>query len=94
LISVLWNISQDRVYFQVRGSNIHKTVIFDVISRILEASGGRWASDWSLGECVIFLICVVLVKLTFRLINRWIKLKFGHLVHNMLFCGLTGWIVD
>ena len=65
LISVLWNISQDRVYFQVRGSDIHETMIFDVISRNLEASGGHWASDWSLGDCVIFLICAVLVKLTF-----------------------------
>jgi len=39
------------VYFKVRGSNIHETII-DIISRILEASGGRWASDWSLGDCV------------------------------------------
>jgi len=42
------------VYFQVRGSNIHETVIFDVISRILEASGGRWASDWSLAIVSFF----------------------------------------
>jgi len=42
------------VYFKVRGSNIHETVIFDIISHILEASGGRWASDWSLGDCVFF----------------------------------------
>jgi len=29
-------------------------MIFEVISRILEASGGRWASDWSLGDYVFF----------------------------------------
>jgi len=40
-------------------------MIFDVISRILEASGSRWTSGWSLGDCVIFLICAVLIKLTF-----------------------------
>jgi len=32
------------VYFWVRGSNIHETVIFNVISRILDASRHRWAS--------------------------------------------------
>ena len=32
------------MYFQVTGSNIHESVIFDVIFRILEASGGRWAN--------------------------------------------------
>jgi len=49
------------VYFQVRGSNIHEIVIFDVIFRILEALIGHWASafvagrvPWSLGECVFF----------------------------------------
>jgi len=43
----------------------HETVIFDVISRILEALGNCWASDLVVGRLCIFLICAVLVKLTF-----------------------------
>jgi len=49
----------------VRGSNIHETVIFDVISHILDASHSRWASALVVGRLCIFLICTVLVKLTF-----------------------------
>jgi len=53
------------VYFLVRGSNIHEIVIFDAISCILDASRSRWASDLVVGRLCIFLICAVLVKLTY-----------------------------
>jgi len=49
----------------VRGSNIHETVIFHIIFRILEVSGGRWRVPWSLSDYVFFLICAVSVKLPF-----------------------------
>jgi len=42
------------VYFQVRGSNIHETMIFDVIFHILEVSGGRWASALVVGRLCFF----------------------------------------
>jgi len=42
------------VYFQVRGSNIHETMIFDVSFRILEASGGRWARALVVGRLCLF----------------------------------------
>ena len=42
------------MYFQVRGSNIHETVILDVIFRILEESGGRWASAFIFGRLCRF----------------------------------------
>ena len=55
----IWDKIGENVNFlcisKLGGSNIHETVIFDVIFRILEASSGRWASALSLGNYVFFL---------------------------------------
>jgi len=53
------------VYFWVRGSNVHETVMFDIISRILVRRTVAGRVPWLVGRLCIFLICAVLVKLTF-----------------------------
>ena len=42
------------MYFRVRGSNIHETVIFNVIFRTLEVSCGRWATMFFFSDMCSF----------------------------------------
>jgi len=42
-------------------------MIFDVIFCILESSGGRLVSVFVAGRLCLFLICAILVKLTFSI---------------------------
>jgi len=53
------------VYFQVRGSNIHETVIWTLFFVFLEVLGDSWASTLVARRLFLFLICTILVKLTF-----------------------------
>jgi len=53
------------VYFGVRGSHIHETVIFDVIYCILMRHTIARRVSWVTGRLCVFLTCTVLVKLTF-----------------------------
>jgi len=47
------------------GLRIHKIVLFHVVFRILEASVIAERGTWLLGDYVFFLICAVVVKMTF-----------------------------
>jgi len=53
------------VYFCVRGSHIHETMIFDIISCILMRHTVTGRVCWVVGRLCVFLTCIVLVKLTF-----------------------------